>query len=247
MDDPRLVTINTVKTSSALMRAAQQLRELRGFKNIFLDLPAGHEEFVRRMVRGEWDYEQVLSEMATRGIMKPGETRTYEASKYLFEGLRNLDCEVYCYEHPRHHDLKLKLMDDILLETFRSKIRGIDVEEWRRILADYILLGAEFSKKEGKYIAWMAEDGDVCLNLSEDIIEYLKSEGFEISVISIENSRKPLDILAARLRREILYGEKVSDDVVRRLVSEHIKFIDLVLKENGFESAYEKWKNEVEL
>jgi len=202
---------------------------------------------VRRVVRGEWDYERFVSEMATRsmelGGVGVGEAHTYEVSRYLFEGLRGLDCEVYCYEHPRHHDLRLKLVEDVLLETFRSKIRGIDVEEWRRILTDYILLDVEFSKKEGKYIAQMAEDGDVCLNLSEDIIEYLKSEGFEVSVISIESSRKPLDVLAARLRREILYGERVPDDVVRRLVGEHIRFIDLVLKED-FERAYERWKNE---
>ena len=250
MSAPMLVAINTIRTSNALMRAAQRLKVLKeagSFKNFFLDLPMGHEELVNCIVRSVRDYERVLSELEARGVVKPEEAHTYKTSKHLFEGLRGLDCEVRCYVHPRHHDFKLKLLDDILMETFRAKVRGIDVGEWRRILADYILLEAEFSRKEGKYIARAAEDGDVCLNLSDDIIEHLKSEGFEVGVISIERSRKPLDVLAARLRREILFGERVSDDVVRRLVGEHIRFIDFVLKENGFESAYEKWKDEVEL
>lgn len=60
---------------------------------------------------------------------------------------------------------------------------------------------------------------------------------------TVDPPRRPLDLLLGRVREEMLGGRKLGEEEVRELVSEHLRFVDLVV-EKGYERAYEAWKRE---
>jgi len=64
--------------------------------------------------------------------------------------------------------------------------------------------------------------------------------GFHVKEIIVDEPCKPLDILGARIKREILYGEYVDEEEVRALVEEHLNFVDMII-ELGYEAAYKSW------
>jgi hypothetical protein len=47
--------------------------------------------------------------------------------------------------------------------------------------------------------------------------------------------------LREKIRREIIFGEEISNEDIKRLIQDHLVFTDLIIKE-GFEEACRSWQ-----
>ena len=56
----------------------------------------------------------------------------------------------------------------------------------------------------------------------------------------VDTPCKPLDILGAKLKSEILGEAEISDEEVEHLVKEHVRFVDMII-EWGYDRAYRLW------
>ncbi|MDI6654673.1 MAG: hypothetical protein QME59_02150 [Candidatus Hydrothermarchaeota archaeon] len=151
-----------------------------------------------------------------------------------------LRAEVFCFRDPLYHDFYREVATEILILTMRAKIGKVEAEEWKELIGEEIRLATRCSEREARYIATRALEENVCIDASEEVGLALAKLGYKVERVELEKSRKPLDILREKLRREILFGEKVPEESVERLVMEHLKFVELIIGED-FEEAYREW------
>jgi hypothetical protein len=62
----------------------------------------------------------------------------------------------------------------------------------------------------------------------------------------VDKPCKPLDILAEKIKREIMEGEVVKEGEVVGLVGDHWRFVEMII-EKGYEGAYRMWSRVFQL
>ena len=63
---------------------------------------------------------------------------------------------------------------------------------------------------------------------------------FRVKEIVVDKPWKPLDILAEKIKREILASEVVKEEEVEGLGSDHARFVEMIM-EKGYAGAYRMW------
>jgi hypothetical protein len=235
----KITILTTVNTTRSKQRAVDWLED-RDYDCLFLDLPIDQEEFIREIALGA-GYTKVLRYMRNSGLIKePEDVQFYRSYEPIFERLYKLNSEIYCYRDVMHHSFSREIMSELLIMTLRAKLSRINVEEWRKVIEEEVKFEMKCAKREGSFIAQKARKNNVCIDANEEVERYLKNKGYDVELIEINRSYKPLDVLKRRIREGMIYGEEISDETISKLVRDHIRFIDII-KEKNFEDAYQIW------
>jgi hypothetical protein len=230
-----VIVLETINLKSSIKKAIGWLDG----KTIFLDLPMNVESYMGDIRQGA-NYQDIFQYMEDVGLIKVEERRKYWAYESIFEYIYLNRPIVNCYEDLAHHCLSMDIADDIFVLTAKGRLGWIDLGRWRRVLEDEIKLGIEYLEVEGESICNRIEGDSVCIG-SSDLKDYLRKRGLDARSVEIDRSYLPLDILREEIKEEILGGEKVSDETMKRFIDYHLRFTDIII-ENGFEDAYRIWK-----
>ena len=227
-----LVTINTSYSKS---KAARILMH-ESYECLFMDFTRNQEGFIREIAHGIAP-ELIVDAMEPEDI----DINRYRTAMPLFKCLPALgDKALYCYKE----DASLLLSRDaavrILILTAKAKMGKIEVSEWKEVLKDDIFNEHESASSEAEYIADRARERNICLDATDEVLNTLSKQSFHIKNIVVDTPCKPLDILGAKLKREILGEVEISDEEVEHLVKEHVRFVDMII-EQGYDQAYRIW------
>jgi hypothetical protein len=234
-----ITILGTVNTKSSKQKAMEWLKAKRK-KVLFLNLPIDQEAYIKEIAEGI-DWRKVLQSMKEDGLIKePEDVQSYRALEPVFEGLPLID-NVFCFRDPLYHDFCREVSREILILTFRARLGNINIEEWKKIIEEEVRFGVECSKREAEYICRRLQDDNICIDACKDVESFLRKKGHEIERIELDKPCKPLDILREKIRREIIFGEEISNEDIKRLIQDHLVFTDLIIKE-GFEEACRSWQ-----
>lgn len=242
----RITNIITINTSYSKSKAVDILKK-GGYDCLFLDFGRNQESFIRSIAEGA-DPHAAVALMKDLGLVKePEETQAYRAAQPLFECLPSLDVRaprIYCYKEDATLVLSRDIAVQILLLTVKARVGKIKAEEWKEVLKEDLFHEQEAAEVEASYIAERAGTRNICMGASEVLVSSLAGSGFHVTELVLDQPCKPLDMLAEKLKRELLLGECVPDEEVERLVKEHVRFVDLIL-ELGYDEAYKTWSRMV--
>ena len=233
--------IKTINTSYSKRKAVEILKREK-FDCLFLNFSRSQEEFIREMAMGS-NPETVIEKMRELGLVKdPEDTQEYRAAIPLFEFISSLDeSKIYCYKGEASLSLSRDYAVRTLILTLRAKIGKIDVEEWKDVMRDTIYSEMSSADEEAEYIAGIAGRKNVCIDGSKRLMSRLSELGFRVEEVVVDSPCRPLDILREKVERELLYNEPLEDGEVIRLVKEHVRFVDMVIK-SGYEEACKAWQ-----
>jgi len=236
--------IRTINTSYSKRKAVEILKR-EEFDCVFLNFSRNQEEFMREIARGS-NPEAVIEKMRELGIVKdPEDSQEYRAAMPLFEFLPSLDEDkIYCYKGEASLSLSRDYAVRTLILTLRAKIGRIDVREWKDVMRDDIYSEMSSADEEAEYIAGIAKKRNVCIDGSKRLMSKLSELGFRVEEVVVDSPCRPLDILREKVEREVLYNEPLEDEEVIRLVKEHVRFVDMVVK-SGYEEACRIWAREL--
>ncbi len=173
------------------------------------------------------------------------DVQDYRALRPLFEFLPYSDVEVYCYKEDASVVLSRDAAVRMLILTMKAKIGKIEIKEWRKIIEDEIYNEIGSAESEASYIAERAGGRSICIDGSEELMNSLSDLRFEVEEMILDRPCKPLDILGHKIKREILYGEVVSDEEIKSFIESHLRFVDMII-EMGYEEAYKTWADSSE-
>ncbi len=234
-----LITVNTRYSKSKAARILVR----SSYECLFMDFTRNQEDFIREIARGSAP-ELMIEEMEQVGLIHdPEDTHDYWAARPLLECLPVLgNLELYCYRDGASPLLSRDTAVRTLILTAKAKMGKIDVNEWKDVLKDSIFTSLKSAVSEAEYIAARAKVRNICLDASREVLNSLSGHGFHVKEIVVDKPCKPLDILSAKLKREMFGDEIVRDEEVEHLVREHIRFVDMSI-ELGYDRAYWQWSS----
>ncbi len=238
-----LTLLSTINLESSNRKAVNFL-ERKGCDNLFLDFPRDQEIHIRSIALGI-PPKEVVQQLRDCGLIKdPEDTQKYRAAAPIFDYLSCMSPEtgIYCFRDPLYYYLSRKMMGEILVLTYKTKLRGIRVDEWINVFEDEIMLRMRGVEREANIIADRAVGESICLGASKEFIPFLEGKGFTVELIELDRSYSPLDVLRIKLTRSTLQGEEPPRKMVARLVGYHLKFTDLIIDSLNFEKGYQSWK-----
>jgi hypothetical protein len=208
----------------------------RSYDCIFLPLPVIIEGYIKRL-NGEVLLKQNI-------LREPEDAQLIRVMQPLFEYLSRMRIKMYCYKANLDWTFSHDFATQILLLTLRSKLLGIKVEEWLKLLVDEVTFMEEAVYREAYLLSAKARANkkNICIAGfgAEGLKFYLEKMGHKVDLITLDTSIAPLDKLRAEIKRKLKCGEEVSRELVEKLIAMHLKFIDLIL-EKGYEEAYQLW------
>ncbi|MEM2750672.1 MAG: hypothetical protein QXH53_03240 [Nitrososphaerales archaeon] len=239
----KIIDLISIETKRSKEKVIKWLRG-NSFNVLFIDLPINWQTLLDNVMHGI-DLNYVIENMKSKDIIKePYDTHTLKVYQPIFKVLPFLHkagVKVFCYRDELSYKASYELINEILIMTLHARLGKINPEKWKELIKEDVRLSLESCKKEGEYIITRIDKVNVCLDASEDLLKYLKNAGCEIERVELDQACKPLDILRRKIRDEILYGIKVSNEEVIKLVEDHVKFTELLLI-NDFDNAYEIWR-----
>ncbi|MFQ5711596.1 MAG: hypothetical protein ACE5GD_07430 [Candidatus Geothermarchaeales archaeon] len=238
----RITILSTINLKTSNKKAVAFLRR-EGCDNLFLDFPRDQEKHIRSLALGI-PPQEVIQRLRDEGLIRePEDTQRYRAAEPLFDYLPHMSPEtgIYCFGDPVYHRASGRMMGEILVLTWRSKLMGIKIDEWVRALGEELRLRVGCAEREAEAIAARARGASVCVGASEDIGSHLEERGFRVEFVELDRSYSPLDVLRGKMWEAMLSGDEVPDETVEKLVRYHIKFTDLIMSSHTFEEAYRRW------
>ncbi len=233
-----ILVLSSVGTTEAKTKVAKRIFEERFFTtSVFLPLPP---ELGNMLIEKENFSLENFEAKEESTLEKP----FLEPYKPILRTLKHLYLNVQCFMNNQHfHSLK-KVLEEIFLLTFRSRVGGIQVDKWRKVISKKVLVDYYCGREEADFVKDHIDGRVICVDLGESGVEKLKNEGFKVKNEVVEESLKPLDLLEWKIKEEIFFGKEINDEEVKKLVSLHLKFIDYVLESRNFDEAYQKWKKD---
>ncbi|MHC1635017.1 MAG: hypothetical protein ACXQTS_00090 [Candidatus Methanospirareceae archaeon] len=234
-----IINLVTANTRYSKEKATSILKD-SDYSCLFLNFPRNQEGFIREIAKGANPW-LIIEKMKDLGLVKePEDVQDYRAAEPIFKCLPSLEVDIYCYKEVASHVLSRESATSILILTAKAKMGKIKVEEWKEVMEEEVYNDIESAEEEADYIARRAKEKNICLDASLDVMHHLSELDFRIKKIILDKFYKPLDILYEKIRAEVLYGKKVKEEEVKRLVKEHLNFVDMII-ERGYEEAYRLW------
>jgi hypothetical protein len=221
------------------------------YDTLFLDLPRDTQDYIRAIAEGADHGEVIQGLEEAELIRRPEDTYKYKALEPVLKDLwrirvENPTLEVFCYEEPTCSYTSLRsreIAGEIFAETGKAAIRGkVDVGRWRAMLKEELSLEIGAAREEASFIVEEAKEENACTaSVGEDIVVHLEERGLKVRSMELGSYRAPLAVLRCKLRDELMGRGEVSDEEVRRLILAHVQFVRMVVTEEDFEKAYERW------
>jgi len=228
-------------TVSSSVKVAEYLKSQK-FESLFLNLPRSLDGLVAEYMMG-MKYEDLVEEVRRRKLLpEPVESwlREYEP---LLRNLREKGVEVFtfCYREDKAFEAEAKASIEAALLVLRDSITGkVSLDRWLKLLTSQAHT-ANLTRREADYILDESSnyDKNICIAGFEgrDLKKYLGKEmGTWIRYIGLPYHFTPLEVL----RRELLLKE-VSEERMRELIKEHIRFIREMVVPKDLENAILEW------
>ena len=106
------------------------------------------------------------------------------------------------------------------------------------------MIDAEINFRDGIYVIEKAGEVNAIFG-GEGLAEFLSNRGYEVEMIIINESIKPLDLLKKAMAHALQERREVPDEVVKDLIGSHLEFVDTIIQSNSYEEAYVSWKNKM--
>ncbi|MEM0203392.1 MAG: hypothetical protein QXO16_06230 [Archaeoglobaceae archaeon] len=196
-----------------------ELMKHKGFEVVFLDLPEHFEPYLVNKILPTPDlgYSQDLK--SCEPILR-----------FCWEsGIR-----IYCYLDTKASQERREIQIELAKLVLRSKLKGIDVEEWKDVIFKDIAIRESSAEFVEMKIRDNAGELNACLNLPPEVESVLEKD-FEVKKVAVYDFRRPIDKIYELAFRE-MSGEDISDEQWLELIRKHIAFVDTVV-EVGYEEA----------
>jgi len=232
-------------TAVSSVSVANYLRSQK-FESLFLNLPRSLDELVAEYLM-EMRYEDFVEEVRKRKLLPEPVESWLKEYEPLLRNLREKGSEIctFCYKDDKTFELEAKVAVEAALLVLRDSITGkISADRWLKLLTSQAhTLGV--THREAEYILEESSnyDRNICIANFEgrELKKYLEQEMETwVKYIGLPYHFTPLEVL----RRELRSG-KVSEERVRELVSEHIKFIKEMVIPKDLETAISEWTNKM--
>lgn len=238
-----LIIKSPVAASS--VRVASYLKSQK-FESLFLSLPRGLDELVAEYVMG-MRYEDFVEEVRKRKLLPEPVESWLKEYEPLLRNLREEGIEVctFCYKDDRAFELETKAAIEAALLVLRDFITGkVSTDRWLKILTSQVNT-VDIVRREADYILDESSnyDKNMCIASFEgkELKKYLEQEiKTRVKYIGLPYHFTPLEVL----KREVRLG-KVSEDRVKQLVKEHIKFITEMVIPKDLETAISEWSKKM--
>ncbi|MEM2402402.1 MAG: hypothetical protein QW329_01310 [Archaeoglobaceae archaeon] len=214
------VIVNFLSVNTAWNREkVVELMKNRGFEVVFLDLPEHFEPyFANKIVPApELGFSQDLKSC------EPIINHCWE------NGIR-----ICCYLDNRTSQERRDIQIELAKLVLRSKLKGIDVEEWKEVVFKDIAIRESSAEFVEMKIRDNAGELNACLNLPPEVESALEKD-FVVKKVAVYDFRRPIDKIYELAFRE-MSGENISDEQWLELIRKHIAFVDTVV-EVGYEEA----------
>ncbi|GEM_PF-883727 len=237
-----------LKASSEL--AAQAIRSEK-YDALFLTFHKDIEYYLYDLAEGE-PLETIVEKILKKNLIaEPSAAWIYWAEPVLkaLEGLFKINpsVEILCVEESYEHEYATTCKVDLAVLEFKGILGRVDIEQWRKLLHEYILFSLHSSQKKVDFIAEEAKKHreSLCISFNSGSIKRL----FKILGIKVQlkYTMKPYfflppQVLQRVIRKEMICGEAVPDNVLEELIEQDIDFISNYLQSSkNIDEAYEKW------
>lgn len=209
------MVLNTVWNVEKMVEILKE----RKIDTIFVNLPVEFESYLKDL------HFKSLQRMAT----------FYMHDLEALNPLMNLNVKIYCYKDGSHSKKERDVTTNLLNLVLKAKLGVVNVEEWKETIMEDLKANKEFAEYEAIRIIERLGNKNACLNLNENVENFLRREGFEIEKIWLYDFKRPIDRLYELVKRE-MRGEIIDDKEFERLIHKHVKFIDTVI-EIGYDEA----------
>lgn len=228
-------------TRTSSIKLAGYLKSQK-FEALFLNLPRSLDEPVAEYVMG-MQYEDFIEEIRRRKLLPEPVESWLKEYEPLLRSLREEGTEIYtfCYKDDKVFELETKTAIEVALLVLRDSITGkVSVDRWLDLLTSRINV-TDAIHREARYILNESSnyDKNICIANFEgkELKKHLEQEmDTWVKYIGLPYHFTPLEVL----KREIHLG-RVSEERVRQLVREHIKFIREMVIPKDLESAIFEW------
>ncbi|MEM2910742.1 MAG: hypothetical protein QXO01_06745 [Nitrososphaerota archaeon] len=228
-------------TVASSVEAATYLKSQK-FESLFLNLPRSLDELVAEYVMG-MRYEDLVEEVRKRKLLPEPVESWLREHEPLLKNLREEGVEVctFCYRDDKAFEVETKNAIETALLVLRDSItEKVSVDRWLKLLASQART-ANLTRQEADYILDESSNynKNICIASFEgrELKRYLEQEMETwVKCIGLPYHFTPLDIL----RREVLLG-KASEERIRQLVKEHVKFIREMVVPKDLETAIFEW------
>ncbi|MDW8076932.1 MAG: hypothetical protein RMJ14_04770 [Nitrososphaerota archaeon] len=188
-------------------------------------------------------YEDLVEEVRKRKLLPEPVESWLKEYEPLFRNLRKEGVEVYtfCYKDDKSFELETKTAIETALLVLRDSIVGkVSTDKWLKLLTSQSQI-ADATRREAEYILEESSNykKNICIAGFEgrDLKKHLEQETETwVKYIGLPHHFTPLEVL----KREVRLG-KVSEERVRQLVGEHIKFIREMVIPKDLETAIYEW------
>lgn len=189
------------------------------FDTVFLDLPEHFEPYLVNGIIPTPDFGYLQDLKSCEPILN-----------FCWES----KIRIFCYLDTRTSQERRDVQVELAKLVLRSKLRGIEVEEWKKTIFRDVTIRESSAEVVEMKIRDNAGKLNACLNLPPQV-ELMLEKDFEVRRIHVYDFGRPIDKIYELAFRE-LSGEDVSDDQWIELIRKHIAFIDTVV-EVGYEEA----------
>jgi hypothetical protein len=228
-------------TTSSYSKAVTCLAE-ESYDCLFLGYPTSAESSFQSICRGS-PWRDEIARLKEAGLfLDPEDMQMIRSASPLFDHLQGSRRRVFCYRDAFHFDLLRRLAGDMFALTGSSKIFGVKASKWLSLMEDVVLTEMDCTERDGKYVLSKAEETNAVFG-EEGIASYLRERGCEVEMKTIDLPVKPLDLLKKMVSEALKQGKEVPARQVEDIVRLHLGFVDLILRHQSYEEAYEQWKN----
>ncbi len=213
------------------------------FESLFLNLPRSLDELVAEYVMG-MKYEDLVEEVRRRRLLPEPVESWLKEYEPLLKSLKEEGVEIctFCYKDDKVFELETKATIEAALLVLRDSITGkVSTDRWLKLLTSQTNM-ASVIHREADYILEEASnyDKNICITSFEgrELKKYLEQEMETwVKYVGLPYHFTPLEVL----KREVHLGKKVTEDRVRQLVKEHIKFIKEMVIPKDLDTAISEW------
>ncbi|MFX0135052.1 MAG: hypothetical protein ACFFDN_15530 [Candidatus Hodarchaeota archaeon] len=219
-------------------------------KALFLDFPTDLEGSIEKYfyreisVKKLWNYFQELTDLKEPYInaLKYAMNPILEYLPDFLDKVSNL--KLYCYQDLYFFKNNMDLNEKYLLLTYRVKATNkIEIPEWRNLLYDEVETGKAYYLKNLSYILRNLNENGGNIIIFRNFIKKLRDELLRIKKSKLKTIylmnywRSPLEYLLF----QVFLKNKVSDNLIKICVKEHVRYIDFILTSNSLDDAHLKW------
>jgi len=243
---PRVLNVCSGLTTYSKENALEML-EGEEWSELYLRLPVDWEDAIRAIGDG-FDFDSVVEEMTDLGqVRMPEDAQIVRSWKPFLEQMWGMigERKVHCLMDPVSFGQQRQISLDLAAASVKARIGYLDLEEWRGLLEEDVLLLIREGEQEARLLSSNAKEDTACVDLSYESERRLEENGFLVRRMATGTVELPLSSLKGEMMNAKETGEEVSDERMEKGIRDHLWFLELLMASSSFEEACLTWYREV--